>query len=211
MRSPSVAGSGSTARDDVARRHLCATHGDGLGRVEAELVQRLQHLDELAAEAVLERDALALHPARDQHDLLVLHVDAFDRTDALRELEHLGLRERRGRVEAALALPDRAAGSGTPRSSSRSRRSARTRSPRRRGRRRRARPPRRCSRTARRPRDGRRRPTARARRRCLRARARPPGATPRHGRAGSRPASRPAARRAARGGGARASSPCRGT
>jgi hypothetical protein len=36
----------------------------------------------------------------------VLHVHALDRPDALRELEDLGLRERLGRVEAALALPD---------------------------------------------------------------------------------------------------------
>ena len=35
----------------------------------------------------------------------MLDVDALDRADALGELEHLGLGERRGRVEAALALP----------------------------------------------------------------------------------------------------------
>ena len=58
------------------------------------------------AEPVLEGHALAPDPARDQHDLLVLDVDAFDRADPLGELEHLGLGERRGRVEAALALPD---------------------------------------------------------------------------------------------------------
>ena len=57
-------------------------------------------------EPVLERDALALHPAGDQHDLLVLDVHAFDRPDPLRELEDLRLGERRGRVEATLALPD---------------------------------------------------------------------------------------------------------
>ena len=69
-------------------------------------MQRAQHVDELVAEAVLERDPLAVDPARDQHDLLVLDVDALDRPDALGELEHLRLGERRRRVEAALALPD---------------------------------------------------------------------------------------------------------
>ena len=69
-------------------------------------MERLEHLDELLAEAVLERHALAGDLAWDQHDLLVLDVDAFDRADALGEHEHLGLRERRRGVEAALALPD---------------------------------------------------------------------------------------------------------
>ena len=68
-------------------------------------MQCLEHLDELLAEPVLEGDSLALHPTRDQHDLLVLHVHAFDRPDALGELEDLGLREGLGRVEAASALP----------------------------------------------------------------------------------------------------------
>jgi hypothetical protein len=52
-----------------------------------------------------ERDALAVDPARDQHDLLVLDVHALDRADPLGELEHLGLGERRRRVEAAPPLP----------------------------------------------------------------------------------------------------------
>ena len=58
------------------------------------------------AEPVLERDAPAVDPARDEHDLLVLDVDALDRADPLREVEHLGLGERLRRVEAAVALPD---------------------------------------------------------------------------------------------------------
>ena len=69
-------------------------------------MQRLQHLDELVAEPVLERDAPAVDPARDEHDLLVLDVHALDRADALGEVEHLGLGERRRRVPAALLLPD---------------------------------------------------------------------------------------------------------
>ena len=69
-------------------------------------MQRREDVDELLAEAVLEGHALAVHPARDQHDLLVLDVHALDRADALGEVEHLGLGERRRRVEAALALPD---------------------------------------------------------------------------------------------------------
>jgi hypothetical protein len=69
-------------------------------------VQRLQHLDELVAEAVLERHAPAVDVARDEQHLLVLDVDALDRPDPLGEVEHLGLGERRGREPAAVALPD---------------------------------------------------------------------------------------------------------
>ena len=52
----------------------------------------------------------AVELARDEDDLLVLDVDALDRPDSGREIEHLGLGERLRRVEAAVALPDRAAG-----------------------------------------------------------------------------------------------------
>jgi hypothetical protein len=69
-------------------------------------VQRFQHVDELLAEAVLEGDAPAVNPARDEHDLLVLDVDALEQADPLGEVEDLGLAERLGRVPAALALPD---------------------------------------------------------------------------------------------------------
>ncbi len=58
------------------------------------------------AEPVLEGHAAAVDRARHEHDLLVLDVDALDHADPLRELEQLGLRERLGGVEAALALPD---------------------------------------------------------------------------------------------------------
>ena len=82
---------GQRRRDHVARCDLDAAYGDRLLRVEPELVQRLQHVDELLAEPVLEGDALAVDPARHEHDLLVLDVDALDRADSLREVEHLRL------------------------------------------------------------------------------------------------------------------------
>ena len=69
-------------------------------------MERPQHVDELLAEPVLEGDAPAVDPARHEQHLLVLDVDALDGADALRELEHLGLGERRGRVPAAVPLPD---------------------------------------------------------------------------------------------------------
>ena len=69
-------------------------------------MQRLEDVDELRAEPVLERHAAAVDLARHEHDLLVLDVDALDHADPLRELEQLRLRERLGRVEAALLLPD---------------------------------------------------------------------------------------------------------
>jgi hypothetical protein len=69
-------------------------------------VQRLQHADELLAEAVLEGDPLGLDPPRDQQHLLVLHVHALHRADPGREVEHLRLAERRSGVPAAADLPD---------------------------------------------------------------------------------------------------------
>ena len=104
----------------------------------------------------------------------MLHVHALDRADPLGEVEHLGLRERLGRVEAPARARRRSAGSGTPRSSSRSRTSGRTRSPRRS----RSAPSRTWIVVDRRRRDdrrrsGRRRPRARAPRPCRRVRAGP--------------------------------------
>ena len=92
------------------------------------------------AEPVLERDALALHPAGDQHDLLVLDVDALDLADALGEGRTSRAPRTARSCRSRARAPRSAAGSGTPRSSSRSRTSARSHSPRRRGRRRRAPP-----------------------------------------------------------------------
>ena len=66
-------------------------------------MERLQDLDELVAEPVLEGDALGFDPARDEQDLLVLDVDALDGPDALGEVEDLGLAEGLGRVPAAVA------------------------------------------------------------------------------------------------------------
>jgi hypothetical protein len=97
---------GEGSRDDVARRDLDTAHLHGLRRVEPELVQRLEDIDELRTEPVLEGHPAAIDLARNEHDLLVLDVDALDHADPLRELEQLGLGERLGRVEAALLLPD---------------------------------------------------------------------------------------------------------
>ena len=69
-------------------------------------MQRLEDVDELGAEPVLEGHAVAVDLARHEHDLLVLDVDALDHADAVRELEQLRLGERLGRVEAAFLLPD---------------------------------------------------------------------------------------------------------
>ena len=68
-------------------------------------MQRLEDVDELLPEPVLERHAVALDPARDEDDLLVLDVDALERADPLGEVEHLGLGERLEREPAAVALP----------------------------------------------------------------------------------------------------------
>ena len=80
----------------VARRHLDALHGDGIGPVHAERVDRLELVDEVVAERVLEGRAVRLDPARDEDHLLVLHVDALDGTDPLREREELRSAERLG-------------------------------------------------------------------------------------------------------------------
>ena len=69
-------------------------------------MQRAQHVDELVAEAVLERHPADVDPARHQHDLLVLDVDAAERADALGEREHLRLAERLGGEPAPLPLVD---------------------------------------------------------------------------------------------------------
>ena len=69
-------------------------------------MQGLEHLDELIAQAILERHALAVDPARHEQDFLVLDVDALDRPDAVGEFEDLSAREGRGREPAAVLLPD---------------------------------------------------------------------------------------------------------
>ena len=91
--------------DDVARRDLDAADRHLLGAVQPELVQDLEHVDELVAQAVLERHALGVHPARHEEHLLVLDVHALDRPDALGEHEGLRLGERRRGEPAAALLP----------------------------------------------------------------------------------------------------------
>src|SRR5205823_4986820 len=91
--------------NDVARTDGRPPYVDRIRRVEPELVQRLQDVDEFVAEPVLERHTAAVDPPRDQQDLLMLDVDAIERTDPLGERERLGFAERRQRVPTALLLP----------------------------------------------------------------------------------------------------------
>ncbi len=71
-------GVGQRRRDDVTRSDVDPAHVHGLGRIEPELVEGLQNVDELLAQPVLERGALAVDPARHQHDLFVLDVHALE-------------------------------------------------------------------------------------------------------------------------------------
>ena len=134
-------------------------------------MQRPEHLDELVAETVLERDPASVDPARDQQHLFVLDVDALDRPDPLREVEDLRLGERRRGEPATVPLvDDRRVQALLDRGPDRERRGevvavdgqvrpvpyAASR---------------RSSRTDGRPRSARTRRTVRARRRCRRARA----------------------------------------
>ena len=91
MRSPSVAGSGSAAATTSRGATSTPRTRTGSVRSSPSLCSVSQHVDELLAEAVLERDAAALDPARHEQHLLVLDVDALDGADPLREVEHLGL------------------------------------------------------------------------------------------------------------------------
>ena len=81
MRSPSVAGSGSVAATTSRGATGTPRTVTGSRRVEAGLVQHPEHLDELVAEPVLERDASAVDPAGDEQHFLVLDVHALDRAD----------------------------------------------------------------------------------------------------------------------------------
>ena len=125
---PIGAGSGKHAAT-TSRGETFGRPPDLPRRVQAEHVKRLQHADELVPEAVLEGDPLRLDPPRHQQHLFVLHVHALDRADASREDEGLGLAERLGGEPAPAPSPRSPAGSGTPRSWSRSRRWERNRSP----------------------------------------------------------------------------------
>src|SRR2546422_972542 len=60
-------------------------------------MDRLELLDEVRAKGVLERDALhPADPARDEEDLLVLHVHAFDGPNPLGKGEQVRCAERLG-------------------------------------------------------------------------------------------------------------------
>ena len=93
---------GQHGRDDVARADLHALDVDRVGRVEAELVEHLEHGDHLLAQAVLEGHAPGIDPSRHEQDLLVLDVDALHRPDPLGEVEDLRIGEGRQRREARL-------------------------------------------------------------------------------------------------------------
>jgi hypothetical protein len=69
-------------------------------------VQGLEHVDELVAQTVLEGDPARVDPTRHEEHLLVLDVDALDRSDAAGEVEDLGLGEGLGGEPALVLLPD---------------------------------------------------------------------------------------------------------
>jgi hypothetical protein len=103
-------GIGGDGRQKIAWRDFHAPDIDAIGAVQAQCVNRLELVDEVRTERVLERDALhAAEPARDQEHLLVLDVHAFDRTDPLRKRKQLRGAERLGRDPRAVlpvgALP----------------------------------------------------------------------------------------------------------
>ena len=79
---------------DVSRRDLLIANRYLLCGVEPQHVQRLEHADEIVAQAVLERDTLRVQPAWHQENLFMLHVHALHRADAGREDEGLRLAER---------------------------------------------------------------------------------------------------------------------
>jgi len=96
---------GHQRRDHVTWSDLDVAHPDGVVPVETDGMERPEHVDELVPERVLERHPSGIDPARQEGHLLVLHVDAFHRSDAFREHEALGLGERWQGVEPPVALP----------------------------------------------------------------------------------------------------------
>ena len=72
--------------------------------MEAEQADGLQHVDELVAEAVFERDPADVEPARHEDHFLVLDVHTAERTDALWEHERLWLAEGFGGEPPAVTL-----------------------------------------------------------------------------------------------------------
>jgi hypothetical protein len=69
-------------------------------------VQRRQDVEELVAEAVLERDPSDVDPPWHQQHFFVFDVDALQLADPLREREQFGLGERRGGEPTSIALVD---------------------------------------------------------------------------------------------------------
>jgi hypothetical protein len=84
---------GKAGSDDVAWGNLDALHVHRLGLVQAELVQRLQDVNEFAAEPVLECDALDIDSARHQQYLFVLDVYALHRSSPAWKVKYLGFAE----------------------------------------------------------------------------------------------------------------------
>ena len=59
--------------------------------IQAEHVQGLQHTDELVAQGIFERHALAFYPTGNKQNFFMFHIDAFQFPNSLRELENFGL------------------------------------------------------------------------------------------------------------------------
>jgi hypothetical protein len=99
-------GIGQARRHHVARAYFDPTDFHLLRAVQPQLVQRLEHVDELRAEAVLEGGAFAFDPAWHQQHFFVLDVDTLDGSDAVGKVENLWLREWFGGEPTAVGLPD---------------------------------------------------------------------------------------------------------
>ena len=106
MRSPSVAGFGSAAA--TTSRGATSTPFTGICSFESSpsLCSVFSTSMNSSPSPYLNVTRSTVDPARDEEHLLVLDVDALDRPDALGEVEHLGLGERRRREPAAVLLPD---------------------------------------------------------------------------------------------------------
>src|SRR4030042_396949 len=89
---------GQAGGHDIARRYVDPADADWVLVVQPEHLDRLEHADEVLAQAVLEGHPFALDPAWDEEHFLVLHVHAALRTDAFWKLERLRLGERLGGV-----------------------------------------------------------------------------------------------------------------
>ena len=79
---------------------------DRLDPIQAEFVQRLQDVDELLPQSVLEGHAVDIDPARDEQHLFVFDVHALHGTDSLGKVEGFRLAEGCGGEPAAVLLVD---------------------------------------------------------------------------------------------------------